>query len=163
MARNDAFGRHTVFNVMMYAIVLFLLLHVSHGAESVDGRVCNLSEDIRPVVYAQGFLGSPLFDSSNQFTIEFLDSVDFSADSPDNGGEGDLNLPLTWDASNLTQAQSPVGPEGSPDDVLTGIKGIPNKFITDVRFYTFCTQRATPDHAATLNMRAARSQCPSSL
>lgn len=165
MARNGTLARRTIHDMRGYAISLVLLFHVAYG-QNTGGKKCDLSEDIRPVVYAQGFQGSLLFDSSNKFTVEFFDELDFSPKSPDNGGLGDLNLPLTWDASNLTQTQSPVGPEGSANDIKTGLAGLegaPTEFIRGVRFYSFLYLYNTAWRSVTGYLRGARSTPPQRL
>jgi hypothetical protein len=135
-------------------------LHTQCGAQDAGAgaaKQCKLPKNIRPVVYAQGFLGSALFNSSNEFNLEFLDANDFAPNSTD-GGAGDLDLPLQWNENNLTQAQSAVGPAGSAGDILPGLEGVPNAFITQV-----CLCASTPDlvilaaHAASTYACAARS------
>eukprot|EP00892_Ulva_mutabilis_P005840 jgi/Ulvmu1/3628/UM017_0040.1 len=85
-----------------------------------QGEQCALGPYLRPVIVTTGFRGSLLFNSSNEFSVEWLDPADLV---PGNGTEAqdDLRLPLKWNPANLTQEQTPVGPEAFPGDEMPGL------------------------------------------
>jgi hypothetical protein len=99
----------------------FVLVIAFRGFHALGRELssCTLGPNLRPILFVPVLTTSTLYDSSNNFAIESIDPVDFSPNSPDNNGIGDLDLPLL---TGLTQGQTPVGPEGVPDDPLPGLK-----------------------------------------
>lgn len=97
---------------------------------------CQLGPYIRPIIMMSGFGGSPLFNSSNDFKLEWVDLEDFAPDADPNAAD-DFFLPITWNEANLTQDKSPVGPEAFPGDEMPGFlseTGAVVPFLTPVRF-----------------------------
>ena len=85
---------------------------------------CSLPAGIRPVVYLTGFGSGALFDSDNGFAVAF---PDLQRDPETDDGLGffgnitaDVSLPLNWNAADLTQEESPLGPEGSQETSCPG-------------------------------------------
>ena len=97
---------------------------------------CDLGPYLRPVIVTTGFRGSFLFNTSNDFSVEWVDPLDLV---PGNGSEtqDSLKLPLQWNAANLTQEETSVGPEAFPGDVAPGLllpNGTLSPLLQAVRF-----------------------------
>lgn len=82
------------------------------------------------MVQINGFTSGALFDSSDEYNLAFPDLDREVGDGA--GGFGnvtaDLSLSLKWN-QDLTQQESPIGPEISPEDVLPGLEGPVNARI----------------------------------
>jgi hypothetical protein len=72
---------------------------------------------VRPVVLVPGYMSSPLFNSQDNYT-DWLPSRD---------GTDLSTLPLQWDG--LEQAQGPLVPENSAEDVSPDLSGFVGEII----------------------------------
>ena len=96
-----------------------LLLTVCHPVRATSIS-CDLDALVRPVILSHGYRSSFLYNSTDNYQIEWVDLEDF-APGNEGRGVGDLDLPLTWDASSLTQDKTDVGPESFDGDDMPSI------------------------------------------
>lgn len=110
-----------------------------HQAQAQEAQ-CGLGPYIRPVILIGGFRASPLFNSSNDFSLEWVNPADM-VPGKDKEASADLKLPLTWNAANLTQDETDVGPEAFPGDDTPSLQ-LPNgdlvPILVPVRCLTIC-------------------------
>ena len=139
------------------ALVLYVAgFAVSSQPGNAQDAQCKLGPYIRPVIVTSGFRGSPLFNSSNDFSVEWVNPLDFAPGANADKAKDDLKLPLTWTSANLTQDETDVGPEAFPGDATPGLlmqNGSIVPFLEPVRFLT---------HSPTVAMRA-RNMCSKTL
>lgn len=128
---------------------------------------CALPPNIRPVVQINGFGTGILFDSANGFIPAFPD-LNERADDDGLGFFGnitaDLSGSLEWNAANLTQEKSPIGPEASPEDALPGLVGPSRQKLDLVRLVrmTICTSWCAYVHRSTIYVSSSSWQLTSS-
>jgi hypothetical protein len=135
------FGLGTILLTFLLAAALCA---VSSVRAADDEERCLLPRNIRPVVMVGGFSTGALLDSSNGFVIAYPDLER----EPDDGlgifGNitADVTLSLQWNASDLTQEASPLGPEASPDDLLPGLVGPVREVLTQVPLPILLSRRS---------------------
>lgn len=125
-AKMQSCHLHSAWPLQLRTLLLFgwLLLggSLSFGAAAADysyihhdGPSCELGSLVRPVILVHGYGSSFLYGSSANYTIEWVDPED-TAPGNEGRGVGDLDLPLTWDETSLTQDTTDVGPESFDGD-----------------------------------------------
>ena len=98
------------------SLVLYAL--VAQQVSSIEDACTG--KGVRPVLLIPGFLGSPLYNKTKNYKVEWPDFDAFGV--PYGPGKTDLDLDMVW--SGLEQAPVDVGPERSADDTLPSLDGL---------------------------------------
>ena len=92
------------------------LLAQAASAQSLTD-VCD-GEQARPVLAIHGFQGGPLYNSSNGYSVEYLNLTEAGTGSQ---SPASLRLPTQW--NGLSQEMTAVGPEDSRNDPHPSLDG----------------------------------------